>query len=571
MVPNGKRAPKDLKGVFDRNFCEGINRFFWHGFTSSPKEFGLPGNEYFAGTHLNPNVTWWEQSKYFAEYLGRASYMLSQGLFVADVLMYYGDDVPVFANRKKIPEELGFGYDYDDCNAEVILERLEVKDGKLVLPDGMSYHVLRLPDREAISLDVLQKLEQLVKDGAIIAGQKPNKSTGLKDYNDSDKRVIEFADRLWGKCDGISITENSYGKGKVYWGKPLKEILLEKGIEPDFEFTSSQDSSQIDYIHRGADNVEIYYVVNRLARKKIYDTKYRYIPELPNRYERIDCSFKVSDMVPEIWNPMDGKIEEINIYKEDNGRITLPLYLEPEGSRFIVFRKKVNRQNITSMKKNGKEVFPLQASTNDMTKIQVIGKDSFNEFEVYESGKYDFYNSELVKDISVSEWDNVLPLDSQWVVKFNKDWGAPSVTIFDSLYSWSESKIDGIKYYSGAAEYIKEINVPHEFLNKDNRYYLDLGNVQEIAEVKINGISKGGVWKAPFKLDITDVLKEGKNEVKIKVTNLWVNRLVGDEYLPEEKRYTKTNIKKFTKEYPLRVSGLLGPVKIIATKIVKWE
>ncbi|MEA3477562.1 MAG: glycosyl hydrolase, partial [Bacteroidota bacterium] len=209
--PQWERAPKDLKNVFDRNFCEGINRFFWHCFTNSPKEFGIPGNEYYAGTHLNPNTTWWNKSGAWTRYLSRGSYLLSQGLFQADVCIYYGDDVPNFVLWKRTLDDLGPGYDYDECNAEVILMRMSVKDGNIVLPDGMTYRVLRLPDRNAITLEVLQKIEQMVKNGATIVGPKPAISTGLKAYPESDRKVQEIADKLWGECDGKTITENHYG------------------------------------------------------------------------------------------------------------------------------------------------------------------------------------------------------------------------------------------------------------------------------------------------------------------------------------------------------------------------
>ncbi|MDP4228123.1 MAG: glycosyl hydrolase, partial [Bacteroidota bacterium] len=154
--PQWERSPLELKGNIDRIFCSGVNRIVWHTFTSSPKEFGLPGDEYFAGTHLNPNVTWWKQSKDFISYLDRCMYMLQQGLFVADVLYYYGDDVPNFVFLKEELPELNYGYDWDKCSKDVILNRVSIKDGKIVLPDGMSYRVLMLPPEKSINLVVLR-------------------------------------------------------------------------------------------------------------------------------------------------------------------------------------------------------------------------------------------------------------------------------------------------------------------------------------------------------------------------------------------------------------------------------
>ena len=568
--PQWERSPKDLKSVIDRNFCEGINRFFWHSFTSSPQEFGLPGNEYFAGTHFNPNVTWWNQSKPFVDYLARGSYLLSQGLFCADVLIYYGDDVPVFANRKKNLGELGFGYDYDDCNAEVILNNLEVKNGKLVLPDGMSYHILRLPDRDAITLNVLEKIEKLVYNGATVVGQKPTKATGLEGYPESDIKVKEIADRLWTDCNGTAINENNYGKGKVVWGKPMRDILLSKKIEPDFTFVSSQDSAQIDFIHRSAHGVEIYYVVNRLARKGIYDTNYRYIPELPDRYERIDCSFNVEGKVPEIWNPMTGNIEEAVVFKEENGRTIVPLLLEPEGSSFVIFRKEANQSNICSVIKDDTGLFPLEKAVVDKFFPNVIKEENNQQnLEIFEPGNYKLLRTDKkVFEHRIEDWENEIVVEGEWQVSFNEKWGAPEKVNFQKLISWTDSDIDGIKYYSGTAEYKKTITLHESVCNKEARFYMDLGNVQELAELNVNGKNMGVIWMPPFIADITDAVKPGENEIIIKVTNLWPNRLIGDQNLPENKRFTKTNIQKFKKDDPLRISGLLGPVKIIISKVV---
>ena len=155
--PQWERSPIDLKGNIDRVFCSGVNRIVWHTFTSSPREFGLPGNEYFAGTHMNPNITWWKQAKDFISYLNRCSYLLQQGLYVADVLYYYGDDVPNFVFMKEEFPELNFGYDWDKCSRDVILNRVSFDGKKIVLPDGMCYRILMLPPEKAIDLDCTEK------------------------------------------------------------------------------------------------------------------------------------------------------------------------------------------------------------------------------------------------------------------------------------------------------------------------------------------------------------------------------------------------------------------------------
>ncbi len=569
LGPQWERSPKDLKGVFDRVLCEGLNRIFWHTFTSSPKEFGLPGNEYFAGTHLNPNTTWWNQSQGLINYLSRSSFLLSQGLFQADVCIYYGDDVPNFVLRKHIIKDLGFGYDYDECNAEVILNRMSVKDGKIYLPDGMSYSILRLPDRKAITLEVLRKIEQLVKDGATIVGPKPGKSTGLKNYPGTDKEVQNIADKLWGNCDGKNVLENKYGKGRVFWGKSMRDILLDDGIQPDFGFDSSQDSTELEYIHRKASSVDIYFVVNRLARHGIYDTKYRYLTNLPDRYEWVDCRFRVTGKIPGIWNPMTGEIEKAAVYKVENGYTIVSMQLEPEGSRFVIFRNKKNENHIESFRENDSSLFPI---SNKQAKIfppaRLIRKNDSLMLEVFKPGTYSFINS-LKKETSIQI--NNIPSDynftGDWKIDFPKGWGAPENKTISKLVSWTEFNEPGIKYFSGTAECSKMFVLSEADL-KDKKLYLDLGNVQELAEIIINGKSLGVSWTPPFRKDITSFVHSGENKLVVRVTNLWVNRLIGDQFLPENKRYTKTNIIKFKKDDPLRISGLLGPVRIIYSKII---
>jgi hypothetical protein len=329
--PHWERSPKDLKSVFDYVFCSGVNRIVWNVFASSPKEFGIPGNEYFCGTHLNPNVTWWDQSGDFISYLNRNSFMLSQGLFVADVLYYYGDDVPNFVFLKNEFKELDFGYDWDKCSKDVLLDRVYFEDGKIVLPDGMCYKILVLSPEKAIDLEVLKKVENLVKKGLTVISPRPEHATGLTHYPESDLEVATIAERMWNNIDGVNITENSYGKGRVIWGQDINKVLAEMQVKPDFEFTSKNKNTKLDYIHRTTANQEIYFVVNRFARNGIDDFEYRYITTLPDRYEEVECKFRVIGKIPELWNPITGQTKEILIYREEKGKTIIPLQLEPEG------------------------------------------------------------------------------------------------------------------------------------------------------------------------------------------------------------------------------------------------
>lgn len=573
--PQWERSPMDLKGNIDRVFCSGVNRIVWHTFTSSPKEFGLPGNEYFAGTHLNPNVTWWEQSKDFISYLDRNMYMLQQGLFVADVLYYYGDDVPNFVFLKEDVPELNFGYDWDKCSKEIIQNRISVKDGKILLPDGMSYRVMMLAPEKGIDLNVLRKLEQLVKEGMTLIGPRPTETTGLTGYPNSDKELKDIADKLWGKTDGSTITENQYGKGRVIWGKDVNQVLTDMNVQPDLQFKGTYPKTALDYIHRTTSDQEIYLVSNRFSQMKYNDFEYRYLTTLPDRWEQVECSFRVTGKVPELWDPITGQIKEIVVYREENGRTIIPLLFEPEGSKYIVFRNEAQKPHIIEIRKDGQSVFPgFSPEVKNHQYINFRRNDNKITAEIMEQGVYSIVWSDGRMEEFVSDKkENAIWLFGEWDIQFDPKWGAPANVKTNLLKSWTEFDQPGIKYYSGTATYSMSFKVKSQDL-KQNRLNLDLGNVKEMASVKINGHQMQVIWSAPFQFDITPYVKAGVNELEVEVVNMWVNRLIGDGKLSVDQRLTKTNINKFNApdaDKYLRVSGLMGPVKIVLAKEVGLE
>jgi len=191
-------GPQDLKPSADRVFCEGANHIVWHTASHEPPEAGKPGWYYGAGTHLSPNDPWWPMAQPFLMYLARSSFLLQQGLFVADVLYYYGDQGYNFVPPKHVDPSLGYGYDYDVTNPEVIQTRLGVRSGRLTLPDGMNYELLVLPEREDMDLDVLRQTEKLVLAGATVVGPKPIRANGLTGWPDAMARSASSRTRSGG-------------------------------------------------------------------------------------------------------------------------------------------------------------------------------------------------------------------------------------------------------------------------------------------------------------------------------------------------------------------------------------
>ena len=285
------------KPSFDHEACAGLNLVFWHAFTCSPAEMGLPGQEYFAGTHFNPQITWAKQAHAFIGYLNRCQFLLQQGAFVADVLYYYGDHVPNIARLKQDdPAKVLPQYDYDVINEEMLM-RASVKNGRVTLPDGMSYRVLALPAVRKMSLEVAAKLRDLAAAGATIVGPKPEHTTGRQD----DAALHAITDNLW---DNGKITTRT-----------AKEALTALGVQPDFD-------GDLDWIHRRAGDADIYFLSNRQARPV-----------------SVAATFRVNGKLPELWDAVTGSIREAADFSQHDGRTVVPLEMEPYGSLFVVFRQ----------------------------------------------------------------------------------------------------------------------------------------------------------------------------------------------------------------------------------------
>ncbi len=314
-----QEGPGDLKWSADRAFCEGMNHVVWHTAAHQPPGSGIPGWVYYAGTHLTPSRIWWPMVRPFLDYLARASFLLQQGLFVADVLYYYGDQGFNFVGPKEVDPSLGFGYDYDVANAEVILNRLSVEDGRLALPHGMRYEILVLPDRDDIDLMVLRKLETLVSAGATVVGRRPVRSTGFTGYPGRDREVQELAARLWGDCDGEKLRWRSYGKGRIVCGQSLREVLRDRGVGPDFQVRSRLADTSLDFIHRHSPTADIYFVRNTR-----------------DRWEEVEAVFRVRGRRPELWYPDTGEIRAA-AFQFAPDSVKVPLRLAPLEALFVVF------------------------------------------------------------------------------------------------------------------------------------------------------------------------------------------------------------------------------------------
>jgi hypothetical protein len=481
MVQHWSAHPAALKPFGDLAFCDGVNHFIWHTFTASPAEFGKPGIEYFAGTHLNPNVTWFPQARAFLDYLARCQFMLRQGNPVVDVAVYTGDKPYQHWGRgtnwsERATLQLPRGLNYDLVTTEVLVDRMYASGGGgLYCAPGITNRLMVVDlDEEAISPFALRKISSLRGSVSVVLGtRKPQRALGLANYPQSDKAVQSIADTLWAKPSSFA------------------EAMDARRLLPDFE-------GPFDWTHRRDGNTDIYFVAGKGTA---------------------DCTFRVFEKKPELWDPVTGRITAAPTWRFTyDERTAVTLTLPENGSVFVVFR------SADQPRQSAPPPPPVE-----------------------------------------------MALNGSWRVSFESGRGAPSSVEFEKLIAWDKHPDDDIKHFSGTATYRKTFELTKEQVKKSIR--LCLGEVKCIAEVRLNGKDFGVVWTDPWSVELNGAVKAGKNELEIEVTNTWVNRLIGDAGLPENKRITKTNVRflpepakrsfqGFSPKDPLMPSGLIGPVRL---------
>lgn len=715
--------PYSLKAEGDFFYSLGINRLVFHVFVHQPYTTGFPGITMGPfGTHFDRNNTWTEQAYGWINHVRRSQYLLQQGLSVVDICYFKGDEavsgVPDIYVNGIVPS----GYKGDVVGRDALFSRFSIDNGKIALPDGMQYKVCVLANVQGLMPETAQRLKDLVSQGMVlVVNSKPIKSLGL---SKKDFFVQNIINELYGKLDGVSVKRSSFGKGKLFWGIPLNEVLQELNIEQDFYYTAAQQDATIHYAHKKLEDKEFYFVSNHKRRK-----------------EKVSCSFRVSGLAPELWDSETGEIIQTPLYEVKDGRTHLTLEFEPAGAYFVVFRKKIVESGFETITKDGQ----LLLSTKAFDKPQIDKyKDVINDFAitfwakpdtyahngksmlfhplegekifgkghatcgiglgqngvkvyecafgkptlvlesktsivgwtyfslVYQNGKPQLYiNGAMDKEgktsfykvhpgiepvpnpsqfssyfegnatkpvLYTSNIENQLKseyqrgladldlissliftnkvntflftqngeykilgkkkakiaihdcklqeIETKWKVQFSGKEGIPNPIELQTLQSLRLHADFDVKHFSGTATYFNSITLNKADFIKGRKFLLDMGRVEVIAKLFVNGKEVELLWKEPYAADITAFVQSGQNQIKIEVTNLWSNRLIGDEWLPVENNYSKhkfieqlpdwfvNNDKKpgdrkafsvwrhFEKTEPLLESGLLGPVKL---------
>jgi hypothetical protein len=352
--------PYSLKAEGDYFFSLGVNRLVFHTFVHQPFFSAKPGMTMGPfGAHFDRNNTWTEQAYGWTGYLQRAQFLLQQGLFVADVCYFKGDEPS--SGVPDIYQFLPTGYAGDVINADG-LGRLEIKDGLISLPLGMQYKVCILAKNEAVLPSTLTKIKKLVAQGmTLLVSAKPSRTLG----QGSDKQIQDIAGEFYGELDGKNVRDVTFGKGKIIWDENFVEVFKKLNIEPDFSCQAENPDATIHYIHKKLPEMEYYFITNHRRRA-----------------ERVNCSFRTGRPQVEIWNAETGEITPVLVRESRNGRTYITLDLDQAQAVFVVFRGK-----------------------NVSTTIDKITRDGIAIYNAKQDQKPDLVNlSGITNNFSISFW-----------------------------------------------------------------------------------------------------------------------------------------------------------------------
>lgn len=312
------RYPAVIKQRGDRFFSEGINSSLLHVYVHQPYEDKKPGIVPWFGVEFNRFNTWFPQMDLFTTYLKRVNYMLQQGLNVADVAYFIGEDAPKMTGvaDPALPE----GYQFDYINAEVIERDMTVKDGLLTLPHGTQYRILVLPKQETMRPELLKKIKQLIEAGGVVMGPKPERSPSYQNYPQADQELQTLANSMWGSMEGVVTKSVTIGKGTLMYGMDMQAALDQVGCVPDMKL---HDKVPVLYGHRTTPGAEIYFVTNQSDQPISFAAE-----------------FRVEGLQPELWDPVSGSRRKLPAFTPTTTGVTVPLELAPNQSAFVVFRDK---------------------------------------------------------------------------------------------------------------------------------------------------------------------------------------------------------------------------------------
>jgi hypothetical protein len=564
--------PGMLKALQDRNYALGVNRTVYHVFVHNPWLDRKPGMTLSGiGLFFQRDQTWWKPGRAWVDYARRCQALLQLGRPVADVAVFTGEETPrrailpnhlvddlpgifgpqaVAAEHQRLanvglpmreqPEKVSasanmetaamfvdplHGYAYDSFNKDALLRLAKVENGRIVLPGGANYGLLVVPgalkmspDSTSMSPEVAKKLRELAQAGAtILLNRRPSRAPGLQDFPNADKEVKQVTESLLNTsipavtynttAGPVQLFSNHYNTGNSNNSKRINVLpgpykvdsFIILGLEQDFIATTPTGPRA-----RG-----IAWTHRTAPEFDIY-----FVSNQLDSARTLNLSLRVAGREPELWDAVTGDMQPAHNWASVDGRTQLPLHLDRNASVFVVFRK------------------PTTQAT----------------------------------EASGGNWAKLVPaqtLGGSWQVSFDRQQRGPAKPVtFSTLTDWSQHANDSVRHYSGTATYNQTFRWKQPMRRPAQRVYLDLGQVANLAEVQLNGQPVGTAWTAPYRLDITEALRKGDNQLSIRVTNTWANRLLGDQALPADKRPTWTPAPSPAAGKPLLPAGLLGPVTL---------
>ncbi|MGI4866085.1 MAG: glycosyl hydrolase [Janthinobacterium lividum] len=534
--------PGMLKALQDRNYALGVNRMVYHVFVHNPWLDRKPGMTLSGiGLFFQRDQTWWKPGRAWVDYARRCQALLQMGRPVVDVAVFTGEETPrrailpnrlvndlpgivgpqaVAAEHKRLANVgLPMREQPEKVSASANMETADM----LVDPlHGYKY--------DSFNKDALLRLAKVENGRIVLPG---GASYGLlvvpgalKMSPDSSAMSPEVAKRLGELVkDGATVLLHwrpNHSPGLAGFPAADREVQVHSALLPamprgrlllgPFEVNSFEMLGlERDVTASNASGQRVRGIAWTHRTAPEFDIYF--ISNQLDSARTIELSLRVAGRQPELWDAVTGETRSATDWKTENGRTTLPLHLDRSGSIFVVFQKPA-AQPSAHAGPNWQEVMPVQT------------------------------------------------LGGAWQVSFDAKAAGPAQPVnFAQLTDWSKNADATISHYSGTADYRQTFNwKPTK--GSQQRIYLDLGQVANLAEVQLNGKPCGIAWTAPYRVDITDALKKGDNQLRILVTNTWANRLSGDQALPTDQRRTWTPAPSPTAGKPLLPAGLLGPVTL---------
>lgn len=496
-------TPWKMKDIGDEAFCHGLTRYVLCFWVHQPILNDIPGYQWVnVGTHFDPNITWWNMSHGWLTYIARCQSMLRQGRFVADFAYFRGENIPGFIAPRNLQQPMRPAGFDYDAVNAEVLLTRASAEGGRLV----------LPDGMSYRYLVLPHDPSWSVSPVVLKKIKELATRGVTVIGPrpthapgltNHPECDEQAKKLADSLWPADSAES--GQREIGSGRLIWGMTLEEVVQAD--------GVAPDIEFRDA---------NRQARldwihRRDRDCEIYFVSNQSAVAATTDAVFRVNGKQPELWSAVTGQIRDLPDWRAEDSRTIVPLAFAPRESYFVVFRKRA--------------IVGPSRDTKNFPELKPLAK-----------------------------------IDGPWHVSFDPKWGGPESVVFEKLEDWTKRPEGGIRNYSGRAAYRKTFDLPENSRGESTRVFLDLGRVQDLATVRLNGKDLGVVWTAPWRVDITDSVTLAGNQLEIDVVNLWPNRLIGDAALPPEQRLTRTNVTTYKRDSPLLPSGLLGPVVLQAVE-----